>query len=224
MWNNPSFTFNQTPDEEKLLRYGFLRTERGYEYSAEVLNGEFCLQILLPLEGDVRLFVFERETGEEYLPVYVEDATGAFVGRVRSACEEVLAQVAEACFTRSVFRQAYTKELLSYAKEKYGTEVEYLWEDTPENGILREKKSGKWYAAILSVKRSKLGLEGEGTVEVVNLKDTPERVTALVDGVRYLAGYHMNKKHWYTVRLDGVVPIAEIYERIDASFAIVAKK
>ena len=58
----------------------------------------------------------------------------------------------------------------------------------------------------------------------VNLKCDPERAIELRE--RYPAvtpGYHMNKKHWNTVTLDGSVPPKEVLTMIDHSFALVAK-
>lgn len=36
-------------------------------------------------------------------------------------------------------------------------------------------------------------------------------------------GYHLNKRHWNTVVLDGSIPEAEIAEMIDASYELVVK-
>ena len=36
-------------------------------------------------------------------------------------------------------------------------------------------------------------------------------------------GYHMNKRHWNTVTLDGSISEGEIKEMIDASYALVVK-
>lgn len=36
-------------------------------------------------------------------------------------------------------------------------------------------------------------------------------------------GYHMNKKHWNTIVVDGSVPVKLLKEWIDHSFALVAK-
>jgi predicted DNA-binding protein (MmcQ/YjbR family) len=36
--------------------------------------------------------------------------------------------------------------------------------------------------------------------------------------------YHFNKKHWNTVRVDGSVPDKEIFEWIDHSYGLVAKR
>ena len=59
----------------------------------------------------------------------------------------------------------------------------------------------------------------------VNLKCDPERALELRD--RYEAiipGYHMNKRHWNTVILDGSLPDNLIRELIDHSYQLVAKK
>ncbi len=47
--------------------------------------------------------------------------------------------------------------VLELAREQYGTEAEYLWVRTPTYGILRHP-NGKWYAAIMDIPKSKLGL------------------------------------------------------------------
>jgi len=36
-------------------------------------------------------------------------------------------------------------------------------------------------------------------------------------------GYHLNKRHWNTVTLDGSIPTEEIREMIDNSYALVVK-
>ena len=59
----------------------------------------------------------------------------------------------------------------------------------------------------------------------VNLKCDPDRALELRD--RYeqvLPGYHMNKKHWNTVILDGAIHSAAIVEMIDHSYFLVQSK
>ncbi len=56
----------------------------------------------------------------------------------------------------------------------------------------------------------------------VSLKCDPELATAL--RARYAAitpGYHLNKRHWNTVALDGSVPDDELRELIDHSYELV---
>jgi predicted DNA-binding protein (MmcQ/YjbR family) len=58
----------------------------------------------------------------------------------------------------------------------------------------------------------------------VNLKCDPERAIELRE--RYGSvrpGYHMNKKHWNTVTLDGDVPDGEVRSMIDHSYELVAR-
>ncbi len=59
----------------------------------------------------------------------------------------------------------------------------------------------------------------------VNLKCDPERAIELRE--QYAAvtpGYHMNKKHWNTVVLDGTIPPRDFYAMIDHSYELVAKR
>lgn len=56
----------------------------------------------------------------------------------------------------------------------------------------------------------------------VNLKCAPERseeLRATYAGIT--PGYHMDKRHWNTVRLDGSVPTAEIARLVDHSYDLV---
>jgi predicted DNA-binding protein (MmcQ/YjbR family) len=59
--------------------------------------------------------------------------------------------------------------------------------------------------------------------QTMNLKCDPERAVELRE--RYEAvqpGYHMNKKHWNTIVLDGSVPPREIRAMIDHSYELVS--
>ena len=57
----------------------------------------------------------------------------------------------------------------------------------------------------------------------VNLKVEPETGTELRERYPFvLEGYHMNKKHWITVLMDGAVPDRLICQWIDDSYHLVA--
>lgn len=89
-------------------------------------------------------------------------------------------------------------KLLAYAHARYGTSAEYLWEKHPSYGVLRNAK-GKWYAIFMRIPKRRLLIDEEGECEVVNLKAAAQE---LVDHQRIFPAYHMNKKHWISVRLD----------------------
>lgn len=79
--------------------------------------------------------------------------------------------------------------------------------------------------AVFKVKGRMFATLGvENTVARTNLKCDPDEAQALRDifsGV--LPGYHMNKKHWNTVLLDGSVPDGEIERMMDRSYGLVVK-
>jgi predicted DNA-binding protein (MmcQ/YjbR family) len=58
----------------------------------------------------------------------------------------------------------------------------------------------------------------------VNLKCDPDAALELRDRYEQVRpGYHMNKKHWNTVVLDGVIPEREIRKMIDHSYELVVR-
>lgn len=58
----------------------------------------------------------------------------------------------------------------------------------------------------------------------MNLKCDPDEASALRDiFAAVIPGYHMNKRLWNTVILDGSIPSGEIERMIDNSFSLVVK-
>ena len=56
----------------------------------------------------------------------------------------------------------------------------------------------------------------------VNLKCDPEKAVELREEYESVQpGYHMNKKHWNTIIIDGSVSIRKIFEWIDDSYDLV---
>ncbi|MEQ6438208.1 MmcQ/YjbR family DNA-binding protein [Comamonas sp. w2-DMI] len=119
-----------------------------------------------------------------------------------------------------VFQSAGAQQVIAYAREKYQDELQFLWQRFPKNAILRRQDNDKWYAALLVLEKRKLGLNEDGLVDIIDLRGDPEAIRALVDGKRYFPGFHMNKKHWYTMCLDGSVPVEEVFARLDESYLL----
>ncbi len=224
MWTEIKAVVRKRPNFAKLLAYGFMQDRERYVYAKDIVDGTFCLYVYVWKTGETALEVIDKATAEEYTLAYTPEAVGAFVGSVRSACENALSNIVENCYEPHIFQSEYAHRLIEYVRNKYGDEAEYLWKKFPDNAIFRHATTGKWYGALLTVERKKLGLDGDGTVEIVDLKALPEEIPTLIDGIGYFAGYHMNKKHWYTVRLDGVVDIGEILEKLDYSYRLVRGK
>jgi predicted DNA-binding protein (MmcQ/YjbR family) len=59
----------------------------------------------------------------------------------------------------------------------------------------------------------------------INLKAEPADVTGLVETYEAVErGYHMNKKHWVTVRLDGSLPAGLVEGLIEDSYDLIVDK
>lgn len=112
-------------------------------------------------------------------------------------------------------------EILDYARRRFGTEPDYPFEKYPRYVALRVAGTGKWFALVMDVPRNRLGLEGEGRVDILDVKCPPATIATLRTRDGFLPAYHMDKNHWITVRLDGSVPEAEITRLLDTSHQLV---
>ena len=112
------------------------------------------------------------------------------------------------------------EEIYEYVKKQYGTVPEYLWKESPESAVLRHK-NGKWYAVLMQVEKSRLGLEGDTKVDILDVKCDADTVGLLTQTYGFLPGYHMNKKYWITMLLDGTVSEAKILDFLDMSYDLI---
>lgn len=114
-------------------------------------------------------------------------------------------------------------KILSYAKRQYNTEPEYLWKRYPDYCVLRHRRNRKWYAVIMMVSKEAIGLSGEGGVWIMDVKATAEDIELTPDSEGFFPGYHMNKRHWMSIILDGTVPLKIIKEYLDKSYELTRK-
>ena len=110
-----------------------------------------------------------------------------------------------------------------YIEETYGACAEYLWQRYPNYAVYRHRGNRKWFAVMMDLPRSRLGLDGEGTVHVVNLKCDPVLTGMMLKEKGIFPGYHMNKAHWITVSLDAV-DSDKIKSLLQMSFLLTDKK
>ena len=82
----------------------------------------------------------------------------------------------------------------------------------------------KWYLAILTVGKNRLGFDSDESVEVIDLRADKDALPELIKQDNIFPGYHMNKKHWISILLDGSADINEIYRYIDESYILAKKK
>jgi len=209
---------NRKIDFEKLLEYGFIERENQYEYRTTLIENVFDIIVTFSKEGKLNAKVMDLMSNDEYLLIKVPDATGEYVGKVREVYKNKLSEIIVNCSEIEVFKSNQAKQVIKYVKEKYGDEPEFLWAKFAGNAVFRHKQNKKWYGILITISKSKLGLESKELVEIIDLKILPEDIEKIVDNEKYFLGYHMNKKHWFTIILDGSVPIEKIFEFIDKSY------
>ena len=209
---------------EKLPAYGFSKKADIYSYSTALPSSEFTMTVSITEQGEISTMVTDPALNEPYVLHLADNAAGSFVGGVKYEYEQVLTDIADKCFEHDVFKTELAKAMIKYVRSKYSSELEYLWQKFPDNAVVRRKDNQKWYAAFLTVSRRKLGFASDETAEIIDLRMAPENIEKNVDNVKILPGYHMNKKHWITICLDGSVPLDEICRLTDESYMLASKK
>ncbi|MCM1306595.1 MAG: MmcQ/YjbR family DNA-binding protein [Bacteroides sp.] len=215
---------HKSPNFEKLIAFGFSFENGRYVYSTQILDGQFEMTVEIAEDGEVAATVIDLATDEPYTLHLVAEASGAFVGQVRTEFEDVLSKIADGCFFRDVFKEDVARGVIEYVRKTYGDELEFLWDGLPTGAIWRRKDNRKWYGIMMIISKRKLGLDCDDEVSVIDLRLDLANDAELVDGKRYFAGYHMNKRTWFTICLDGSVPIDEICRYIDKSYELALKK
>ncbi len=110
-----------------------------------------------------------------------------------------------------IARQYLLKKSESHQTFPFGDNVEIL------------KVKNKMFATLSIGKMGK----GDGDKKDwwMNLKCDPKEAVMLRDIFpSIIPGYHMNKRHWNTIILDGSIPQGEIERMIDNSFKLVVSK
>lgn len=209
---------------ENLIPNGFIKKDDTYIYEKDILSNEFKVVITIPNTLEITSKVIELSLNDEYLLVDVPSASGEFVGKVKEKYDKVINEIITKCTTLEVFKNDYTKEVIKYVKDKYNDDLEFLWEKFDNNAVWRNKKNNKWYAAILIVKEEKLGLSGNNEIEIIDLMYEKDQIEKIIDHKKIFPGYHMNKKSWITIKLDGSMPLEELYKLLDNSYNISLNK
>ena len=212
-----SYQFNQ----EKAQAYGFVENSGVWIYSCQILQGDFVMTVSITADN-VSFQVFDQEMGDLYPQVHMESMTGSFVGSVREACLEILYQIRKTCFDVQDFICPQTKRIMAQVQEKYGNQLEYLWEKSPDTAVLRHEDNQKWYAVLMRIPWDKLEKGREGLVEAVNLKH--DQVADLLLNKGIYPAFHMNKRYWISVAFDDTLSDEGVLELIERSWNLISKK
>ena len=95
-------------------------------------------------------------------------------------------------------------ELIDYIANRFSADPEYPWEDDQTDCVFRHGNNKKWFALYMEVERKRLGLEGNGTASILNVKTGPLLQGSYLGMQGILPAYHMNKTNWVSIILDAI--------------------
>lgn len=58
-------------------------------------------------------------------------------------------------------------------------------------------------------------------VDIIDIKCDPDMISVQTQADGFLPGYHMNKRYWITILLDGTVSAAKILDFLDLSYGLI---
>lgn len=211
--------FNST----KLVEFGFKKTEDKFEYSKLILNNAFTIFVYIDEFNNVGTKVIDNAFNEEYILYKLENSEGEFVGKIRSQIENLFFEIKEKCCVSQIFSSTQAQEIIEYIRNKYNSNLEFLWEKFDDTAICRRSDNQKWYLVLMKLNKQKLGLSENKVVEIIDLR-VDKNKESIVNNKTIFAGYHMNKKSWITICLDNSLSTQEILIFLDNSYNLAKGK
>lgn len=208
---------------KRLESYGFVNKDTCYSLSKEFMDGDFTAEIRVYENGGVQGRVIDNMMGEEYIPLRMPNYSGAFVGSVRAAYEELLLDIAEKCCTEVSFVSDQSNRIAALILDRYSVEPDFPWDEGRHetSGVFRHGSNNKWFGLIMNIDRRHLDKSaGEETVDVINLKAEENKIHALhrINGI--YPAYHMNHSKWISVVLDDTLDDSDVMDLVTESFRL----
>jgi len=219
MKNLKDRAMNKKASPQSLLDYGFIKEAGTYTYTKSIMDDKFLIVVKyneLVFESKV----IDKDFDDEYTLVDVESSSGAFISKIKEEYQIEIDKIIESCFETHLPIPNQAALVKKYIMDKYGDELEFLWEKSPSSSVFRNKKTKKWYALFQLIPKKKLGLVSVKTVEIIDLRYPKSKQKVFIDNKRVFAGYHMNKDSWITIILDGSFELEELKKLIDQSYII----
>ncbi|RHO59920.1 MmcQ/YjbR family DNA-binding protein [Eubacterium sp. AM05-23] len=114
--------------------------------------------------------------------------------------------------------------LIQFIAEQYSAHEENPWKRYPNYAVFRHRSNQKWFALMMNISKSKLGLPSDEMIDVLNVKCDPMLISTLRNEKGVYPAYHMNKENWLTLALDGSIKDDQLKWLLDQSFELTASK
>lgn len=208
--------FGYQVKEDLLLNFCFKKEKDKFIKTYEIMNGDFELIISIK-KGKLVPKMIDKNYGDEYSLFTNEYATGEFVGKLKDEYRNIILEIRNKCYRKSLFLDAQAERVAKYIKDNYGDEPEFPWKKYPYFGIFRNKINKKRYGCIMNVEDNKLAPNTKGRT-VINLKADKSIFDALLCEENIFPGWHMNKKAWISVSLSDYFPDEYVFSLVDMSY------
>lgn len=109
-------------------------------------------------------------------------------------------------------------DLRAHIAQTYGVEGEHPFSGDAATCVFRHQSNRKWFAVIMEIPGAKLGLSGDSSIRVLNVKCDIRLIGSFRQENGIFPAYHMSKAHWLTVALDGTVDADKIKFLLDMSY------
>ena len=205
-------------DFPKLEQFGFIKEADYYLYSRNFFDNNFKCIIKIDKLGNIEDKVIDLDTNLEYLNIKLVNGN-AFVLKVQELYKEILLEIRDKCFIEKYFIYDISNQICNYIYDLYGDVPEFLWKNAPY-GVFRNKENNKWYAIIMNIDGKYCNLKGN--IEVMNVKIKEDELDNLLKEKGIFKAYHMNKKKWISILLDGSVDIKRILDLIATSYDLIS--
>ncbi len=116
------------------------------------------------------------------------------------------------------------EQLEIFLKETYSAETDCPWASYPDFKVFRHGNNKKWFALMMNVSKSKLGMDSDELLDIVNFKCESFLVSSLQREKGFFPAYHMSKTSWITAALDGTADDDKIKMLADMSYELTKTK
>ena len=221
MRNLESLLQNRQIIYSQLKEYGFKENQGTYCLKKDLIPDS---QVIINIAKDnITSLIIDLKSKEEYILVDVKTTLGEYASKVKAEYEKFLNDFIKNCTTIDVFKNPQTKEIITYINTNYHDDLEFLW-DNLNAAIWRNKTSNKWYGLLMKVPEAKIVGTNQTEVEIINLHCAKDEMVEILKDKNIYPGYHMNKKSWLTIILDGRVKTKDIIPLITNSYNLAQKK
>ena len=202
----------------RLEKYGFVRNGKKLLYTVDMPRGNF--QVVVEYSRDkISGKIIDKSFNEEYTNFRMEDDIG-YAADVRERFIEILTDIRSKCAINQHFASATARHAAAFISSEFDVNPEFLWEKYPSFAVFRRTDNRKWFALIANIPLGKLKSRAkpDEMVDIINVKIDDTQTEKILKKRGFYPAYHMNKKSWVTIILDGTVSDDTVAQFISDSF------